>query len=106
MEPVDVGVIVDEYESVTYAADQAEYRPLPALRKRAVGDLPYDGEVISRWRLSDEERKKIAAGDDLFVSVLTFGQNLQPMSLHAWSDRVKPKDAPLPPSSENDRAEA
>lgn len=41
------------------------------------------GHTITRWRLTDEERRIIAEGGDLFLSVLQFGQPFQPVSLWA-----------------------
>jgi hypothetical protein len=35
--------------------------------------------VVVAVRPSDEERKRIAAGDDIYIAVLTFGSPLQPL---------------------------
>ena len=35
--------------------------------------------VVVAVRPSDEERKRIAAGDDIYIGVLTFGSPLQPL---------------------------
>ena len=51
-----------------------EYRDLPSIRTPA-------GAVISRWTLTDAERRAIADGEDLFLTVLTFNQRLQPVGL-------------------------
>lgn len=59
---------------VTYAKDQPQYRPLPTVQ--LVGE---EGRVISRWTLTPEERAAIAAGEDLYIEVLTFGRPLQPI---------------------------
>jgi hypothetical protein len=37
--------------------------------------------VISRWRLSDEERKMIADGGDVVLTQLTFGNLFHPVHL-------------------------
>lgn len=37
--------------------------------------------VILRWRLDDEDRERIAAGEDLYMGLLTFGGPMQPVSL-------------------------
>lgn len=50
------------------------YRPLPSIH------CP-DGKVITRWVPSDEERKRIAAGEDLYLCVLTYHHRLQPQLL-------------------------
>jgi hypothetical protein len=71
MEPVSPVVPGTEQFEVTYAKDQPEYIPLPVLRT--------NGALLTRWRLTDEERKHIAEGGDLFVCVLHFGGALQPL---------------------------
>jgi hypothetical protein len=72
---------------VVYAKDQSEYAPLPALW--------IDGEnshtVVSRWRLTDEEREAIAAGADVVLQLLmAHGQLLTPSNLQV----VMPDDSP------------
>jgi hypothetical protein len=57
--------------TVVYAEGQAEYQPLPVVRM--------DNAVMSRWTLTDEERKHIADGGDLFICCMNFGGPLQPI---------------------------
>lgn len=66
---------LEEYETVI-AKDQTQYLPLPAF----VGSEP-DVPVMSRWRLTDEEREKVATGADIVLTLLTFGSSLQPIVL-------------------------
>lgn len=78
MEPItfeaeDVALL-PPHELIIYAKDQAEYKALPVARIEGV-----EGRVISRWSLTDEERKKIAEGADLYIEQLTFGDPLQPI---------------------------
>lgn len=65
-----------EGEEVVYAKNQPPYLPLRTL----VSGEP-ERRVISRWSFTDEQRKKIAEGGDLFLMLLTFGQPLQPIQL-------------------------
>jgi hypothetical protein len=60
----------EEFE-VTYAADQPEYIPLPVVRTEVA--------LLSRWKLTEDERRHIANGGDLFIAMIHFGQNLQPI---------------------------
>lgn len=71
MEPVSPVVPGTEVFETVYAKDQPEYIPLPVLRTNCA--------LLTRWLLSDKERKHIADGGDLFVCVLHFGNPLQPM---------------------------
>ncbi len=56
-----------------FGKNQPEYQPLPALRREGP-----EGNVMTRWSFTEEERKLIAAGEDLWLEQLTFGQTFQP----------------------------
>ncbi|MBU2685696.1 MAG: hypothetical protein KKF27_20835 [Gammaproteobacteria bacterium] len=58
--------------NVTFAEDQPEYLPLPALK------MP-DGQVISCWNLTIIERLKVLLTGKIWLSVLTFNKPLQPL---------------------------
>lgn len=78
MEPVgfelEQTAFLPPHDLVTYAEDQPAYQPLPVARLHGA-----EGRVISRWTLTDEERVRIAGGEDLYIELLTFGQPLQPI---------------------------
>lgn len=63
---------------VTLAEDQHEYLALTACPV-----IFSDGTsaMLTRWRLDDAERAKIAAGEDLYLCALTFGGPVQPVAL-------------------------
>lgn len=63
-----------EYSNVTYAKDQPQYLPLPAHRSE-------DGCVTTCWQLTWRERFKVLFGGNLFLSLLTFNQPLQPIKI-------------------------
>jgi len=71
---------------IVLGKDQPQYVPLPAVYL----DSPAR-PMITRWRLDDEERAAIAAGADVVLQQLTFGQPFQPVNLQA----VAPNDCPL-----------
>jgi hypothetical protein len=61
-----------ELEQVFAASDGSDrYARLPTFRT--------DKAVISRWRLSEDERRYIADGGDLFVCILNFGEPIWPI---------------------------
>ena len=63
---------------IMLAEDQEEYLDV------CVAVVPYsDGStgIMTRWRLSDVERDKIAAGEDIYLSLLTFGRPMPPIIL-------------------------
>lgn len=61
---------------VTFAKDQPEYQPLPAVRLD-------DGVVISRWALSWRERLRVLFGGSVWLQLSTFGKPLQPVLVTA-----------------------
>lgn len=75
MEPVSpvLGAEFQEFERL-YAKDQPEYKPLPVIRNAK-------GVLLSRWKLTDQEREAVAAGADIFLSNWTFNQPLQPVRI-------------------------
>jgi hypothetical protein len=77
LKPSD-GAVVEglEAQETVYAADQPQYIPVRTLR--ANGKM---GAVISRWTLTDEQRRAIAEGADIFLELSTFYQPLQPIRM-------------------------
>ena len=63
--------------NVVFGANQPEYVPLPAER---VGK-PETGQINTCWALSPDELKKVQETGQIYVSLLTFGQPLQPVLL-------------------------
>ena len=61
--------------NVVFGANQKEYMPLPAER---VGK-PQTGQINTCWELSPEELKRVQETGKIWLSVLTFGQPLQPV---------------------------
>jgi len=62
--------------NVTYAENQPEYLPLPALKMA-------DGEIVTCWGLSIRERLRILFSGRIWLSVLTFNKPLQPLLISA-----------------------
>jgi hypothetical protein len=74
-------------EEIIFAKDQPEYAPLPV----AVYTMEYapgmEGTtLLTRWRFSEEERQRIAAGEDLYLACITFGQPLQPLNIQVGGE--------------------
>lgn len=78
MEPVEPTTLVGD--PIVFAKDQPEYRPLPA-RKTS------EGKVITEWQLTDEERWRIAHGENIRLTMLTFNLPLQPVLLEVTSEQ-------------------
>ena len=72
---VDPRLVPEGSRAIIKGAMQTDkYRPLPSVH------LP-DGKVITRWTPTDEERRRIADGEDLYLTLLTFNQPIQPQLL-------------------------
>jgi hypothetical protein len=72
------GPVVDGLEDreTVYAADQPEYAPLRTLKSPSP-----QGEVMSRWTFTPEQREAIANGADLFLELFEFHQPLRPIRI-------------------------
>ena len=67
-----------EGANVVFGANQPEYIPLPAQV------LPGEyGQIITCWELTPEELETVKKTGKIWLSVLTFGQPLQPVLLTA-----------------------
>lgn len=53
-------------KAIVIAEHQDEYRDLPSVRTP-------DGQVITRWSLTDAERSAILRGEDIYVTILSHG---------------------------------
>lgn len=86
LQPKD-GPVVDglEDEEIVYAKDQPEYIPLRTLKSSA-----RSGAVISRWSPTEEQRKAIADGADIFLEMWTFHQPLQPIRMSISDGKLDP----------------
>jgi hypothetical protein len=67
-----------EAEEVVFAKDQPQYVPLRTLIYET---YPGSGDVrvMSRWTFTADQRKAVAEGEDIYLTLLTFGQPLQPI---------------------------
>lgn len=81
--PVVVGL--EEFET-TYAKDQPQYRPLRTLPGRN-GD-----SAISRFHLTDAQRKAVADGADIYLELLHFRCPLAPSLLMVMSEPADTDD--------------
>lgn len=62
--------------NVVFAANQPQYKPLPAEYRGGKS-----GEILTCWELSPEEIERVKETGKIWLSVLTFGQPLQPVYL-------------------------
>lgn len=91
MEPVKPNI--EGFPELRLGENQDEFSTLPAT-------LAYDADgnfiIVTRWRLTEEERAAVAAGGDLYLTVLTFGQPFQPVLLGTAPPDMR-KERPVQP---------
>lgn len=82
------------------AEEQHEYRQLTCAVYRTHDGGPFEGGryLVSRWRFTDDERARIAAGEDLYISHLTWDGPLQPLmpqvGTGGWVEVFDDKETP------------
>jgi len=81
---VDPRLVPSGSRPVVIAKNQNEYRDLPSIRTP-------NGQVITRWSPSEEERRAIFEGQDIYLTILTTKQ-VQPTRMS-----VGPEDWTLCP---------
>ena len=64
---VDPSLVPEGSKAIVIAEHQDEYRDLPSIRTP-------DGQVITRWTLSLDERAAIVRGEDIYVTLLAGGR--------------------------------
>jgi hypothetical protein len=72
MQPVSPVIPGVDATEVIYAADQPQYRPLPALRC-------LDGTILTRWEFTEEEKQQVLEQGYIYLAVNTFNMPLQPV---------------------------
>ena len=63
---INPSLLPDGSVSVVIAEHQDEYLNLPSVRTA-------QGQVITRWSLSDEEIQRLVDGEDLYITILSSG---------------------------------
>jgi hypothetical protein len=76
MKPISPVIKGYETAEVIFAKDQPQYLPLPALILQGEGK-----PVVSRWKLDDEERSRIAQGADILLTQMIFDGPYNPIQM-------------------------
>lgn len=74
---------------IIIAEHQDEYQNLPAIYTNT-------GTVITRWEMTPEEREKFLNDGELYLTVETFGDKLQPFMLSVEAPELAPLDVAKP----------
>jgi hypothetical protein len=76
MKPISPVLEGYQQHEVVFAKTQKEYMPLPALVLE--GD---ERPVVSRWKLDDDERTRIARGADILLTQWIFTDKYHPIQM-------------------------
>lgn len=79
-------------DSVIVGEDALDYRPVPALPVQGEGEL--FTTMLVRWTLTDDERRRVAAGEDISVA---FPHAVAPHALRLWGDNGLDTPPPFGP---------
>jgi hypothetical protein len=61
---------------ITYAEEQEDYMPLTvAIHPHTDGSR----SLLTRWTLTPDERRLVAAGEDIYIAQLNFGGPMAPL---------------------------
>jgi hypothetical protein len=67
-------------KEIMYAEGQPQYVPVRVAITPAAPEYgPQARYLVTRWAFSDEERRQIAAGEDIYVAQLNWGNPMTPI---------------------------
>ena len=73
MHPVSPVIPDENHNEIIVAEHQDEYENLPS--------IPIENGILTRWKLSDEEKAIVAETGDVYLFMLTFGKPVTPIML-------------------------
>lgn len=71
MYPVSPVVPTADNGEIEIAKSQSEYLTLPSIKMQ-------DGTILTRWKLTDEEKQKVVEQGYVYLELLSFNQALPP----------------------------
>lgn len=74
MRPVSPVIPNEMHDEIIVAEHQDEYQDLPSIRL-------VDQSILTRWKLTDEERRIVAETGDIYLIMQTFGNPVTPVMI-------------------------
>ncbi len=71
MHPISPVVPTADNNEIIIAENQSQYLPLPSIKAE-------DGTILTRWKLTDEEKQKVVEQGYIYLEILSFNQPLPP----------------------------
>lgn len=81
MKPISPVIPEEKHNEVTIAEQQDEYQNLPAIALS-------DGSILTRWKLTDEEKQRVLETGDIYLQMFTFGNPVTPVLLMAEKPEI------------------
>ena len=76
MIPISPVIPNETHDEIIVAEHQDEYHNLPSIRLA-------DQSILTRWKLTDEEKKIVAETGDIYLIMQTFGKPVTPVMMLA-----------------------
>jgi len=80
MRPVSPVIPNENHPEVIVAEHQDEYQNLPS--------IPLKDGILTRWELTEEERKLVAETGNIWLEMLTFGRPVTPIMMYAEQPQI------------------
>lgn len=81
MKPVSPVIPAEAHDEIIVAEHQDEYQNLPAISLA-------DGSILTRWKLTEEEKHIILETGDIYLRMFTFGNPVTPVLLMAEKPNI------------------
>jgi len=82
MKPVSPVIPNEDHKEVIVAEHQDEYQNLPSIY------LDNGNAILTRWELTEEERKLIFETGNIWLHMMTFGKPVTPVMMYAQQPRI------------------
>ena len=81
MKPISPVIPGETHNEVIVAENQDEYQNLPSIQLQ-------DGSILTRWKLTDEEKAIIAETGDIYLIMWTGGKPVSPVLLMVEKPKI------------------
>ncbi len=81
MQPVSPVIPNQKHDEIIVAENQDEYLNLPSIRLA-------DQSILTRWKLTDEEKKIVAETGDVYLIMQTFGKPVTPVMMQVEKPQI------------------
>jgi hypothetical protein len=73
---------------IVFAADQPQFIPVTV----SIYEYEHSKGLLTRWELTEEERVRVAAGEDIYIMQLNYRTPMTPMKVRIGPEEFLVKD--------------